>query len=287
MSAYQSLLHHWPEYAMEAALLGLFMVSACLFTALFEHPASAIRRRIGNAVVRRAGIGLAMGLTAVALIYSPWGQRSGAHMNPATTLTFFARGMVAPWDALFYVLAQMIGGALGVAAGAVLLRNAIRHEAIDFVVTMPGRRGSSGAFAGELFISFGMMFMVLVATNDERFAPYTGFFAGLLLLIYVAFEAPLSGMSLNPARSFASAIIARKWRGFWIYLAAPVVGMLLASAAYSSLPLNVPLVLSHRAAAEASPPCAKLNRCTGRNCVFECRNPAKLTQKTEAAPVLP
>jgi aquaporin Z len=90
--------HHWPEYLMEAAGLGLFMVSACLFATLLGHPASPVPQAIDNSLARRLAMGIAMGLMAVSLIYSPWGQRSGAHFNPAVTLTFFRLGKVAPWD---------------------------------------------------------------------------------------------------------------------------------------------------------------------------------------------
>src|SRR5215470_15851056 len=108
---------------MEAAPLSGFMVSACTFATLLEHPAGLGRRVIGSAPARRALMGLAMGLTAVVLIYSPWGQQSGAHMNPATTLTFFLRGKVAPCDAAFYTIAQFVGGGIGVALARLFLRN--------------------------------------------------------------------------------------------------------------------------------------------------------------------
>src|SRR6185436_13047471 len=92
------LRQHWPEYLIEAWALGMFMISAACVTALLEHPASPVHQVIPNAFARRALIGLAMGLTAIALIYSPWGQRSGAHMNPATTLTFLRLGKITLWD---------------------------------------------------------------------------------------------------------------------------------------------------------------------------------------------
>ena len=83
-----SLTHHWPEYVMEAAGLGFFMISACLFGTIFEHPSSPVRQAITDPLPRRVLMGLAMGLTAVTIIYSPWGKQSGAHVNPSVTLAF-------------------------------------------------------------------------------------------------------------------------------------------------------------------------------------------------------
>ncbi len=108
-----ALKHHWPEYLIEAICLGLFMISAFSFATLLEHPSSAVHQAIANATLRRFLMGLAMGGTAIAIIYSPWGQQSGAHINPATTLTFFRLGKVARWDAVFYVAGQFLGGTIG------------------------------------------------------------------------------------------------------------------------------------------------------------------------------
>ena len=97
----RTLRAHWPEYAIEAWALGIFMISAGCFGVLLEASISPLPRAIENADVRRALGGLAMGLTAVVLIYSPWGKRSGAHMNPAVTLAFLRLNHVARWDAAF------------------------------------------------------------------------------------------------------------------------------------------------------------------------------------------
>jgi aquaporin Z len=111
MSAARS---HWPEYVMEAAGLALFMFSAGLFGTLLGDPESPVHRAVASPLLRRALMGLAMGLTAVGIIYSPWGKQSGAHLNPATTLTFLRLGKVAPRDACGYIVAQFLGGLFGV-----------------------------------------------------------------------------------------------------------------------------------------------------------------------------
>src|SRR5712691_2264974 len=101
----RALRDHWPEYACEALELGLFMISAGLFTILFAHPASPVVRALPDEFVRRMLTGIAMGVTAIAIVFSPLGKRSGAHFNPWVTLAFLRLRRVAPADALFYVLA--------------------------------------------------------------------------------------------------------------------------------------------------------------------------------------
>ena len=103
LGALASLRVHWPEYLMEAALLGAFMVSACVFGALYEFPQSPVHQAIMSGFLRRLFMGVTMGLTAIAIIYSPWGKQSGAHINPSVTLTFFRLGKIKFWDALFYI----------------------------------------------------------------------------------------------------------------------------------------------------------------------------------------
>jgi len=217
---------------MEAAGLGLFMVSACLFGALYEYPGSLVHREIGSAFVRRILMGLTMGLTAVAIIFSPWGKQSGAHINPAVTLTFFRLGKIAKWDAIFYIAAQFMGGALGVVLAALLFSAPVSDPAVQFVITLPGARGVWIALCAEFAISFGLMFVVLQVSNHPKLSSYTGFFAGALVATYITLEAPLSGMSMNPARTLGSALSAGVFENLWIYFTAPPLGMLLAADVY-------------------------------------------------------
>lgn len=217
---------------MEAAGLGCFMLSACLFTALFEYPGSLVRQNLNDAFLRRALTGIAMGATAVALIYSPWGQRSGAHLNPSVTLTFLSLGKIRGGDAFFYVVAQFAGGLLGVMLSDRLLGGVLGDASVNYVVTVPGKEGAEVAFWAEFLISGLLMGTVLLTSSTPVLARFTGWFAGTLIAAYVAFEAPLSGMSMNPARTFGSAVPAHLWSSWWVYLTAPVSGMLMAGWIY-------------------------------------------------------
>ncbi len=251
-----ALRHHYPEYLMEAAGLGLFMISASIATAILEHPASLIHQAIADPVLRRLLVGVAMGLTAIALIYSPWGKQSGARLNPAVTLTFLRLGKVDRVDALFYILAQFVGGWLGVVLAGWLLGDALVHPTVNYIVTIPGINGIGIAFLAELAISFGLMLMILIVSNTHQLARWTGLFAGILIATYITLEAPLSGMSMNPARTLASAIPAHNWTAIWVYFTAPLVGMFAAAEVY------VRWVGRH------SVQCAKLHHHNSKRCIF-------------------
>jgi aquaporin Z len=257
-AAVYAVATHWPEYCMEAAELGIFMISACVITALIEYPGSPLRVLLPDPFVRRALIGLAMACTAILLIFSGWGKQSGAHFNPAVTLTFLRLKKIRPWDAFFYVLAQFAGGVLGVLIASALVGMAIAHPTVRYAVTAPNA-GWRVAFLAELIISFFLFLTVLFVSNTKNLARYTGFFSGALVATYITFEAPLSGMSMNPARSFASALPAHAFDGLWIYFLAPPIGMLLAAELYLRL----------RSANAVY--CAKYHHHNGKRCIFNCR----------------
>lgn len=258
----EALKHHWPEYLIEGACLGIFMIAACTFGTFLEYPASPLRQVLPDPLFRRFLMGLAMGGTAIAIIYSPWGKRSGAHINPSTTLTFFRLGMVARHDATLYIASQFIGGLMGVAIAAFLLSSWVSHPAVNYVVTVPGKSGTWPAFAAEIAITFILMTVILHVSNNRRLHKFTGLCAGLLVALYITVEAPISGMSMNPARSFASAVPARYWIDLWIYFTAPFVGMLLAAELY--LRTNGAKTIG----------CAKLHHQNRERCIF-CGKPAE------------
>src|SRR5713226_8095364 len=125
LSALASLRLHWPEYLMEAALLGTFMALACAFGVLYGFPQSPVRRAISSHFLRSLLGGVSMGMTAIAIIYSPWGKQSGAHINPSVTLTFLRLGKIRGWDAFFYITSQFTGAVVGVSLVALLLGKAV------------------------------------------------------------------------------------------------------------------------------------------------------------------
>src|SRR5438128_10613143 len=257
MNMLRSLREHWPEYVCEGTELGLFMVSAGLFTILLHHPRSPVVNFIPSEFTRRMLTGIAMGGTAIALVFSPLGKRSGAHFNPAVTLTFWRLRKVKNWDAFFYVIAQFIGGIAGMFVVALVARMTLSHPAVNYVATLPGPHGMTIAFIAELIIASILMTVVLNVTNTPQLARFTGIFAGCLVATYITLEAPFSGMSMNPARTFSSAFVGHLWTGLWIYFIAPVLAMQLAATLYlrSKRPVY----------------CAKYHHHNNQRCIFNCR----------------
>ncbi len=200
-SAVEALRAHWPEYLMEAGLLGAFMVSACLFGVLYEFPHSPARQAITSSLI-------------------------------SVTFTFFRLGKIKTWDAIFYMAAQFAGAALGVMLVGRSLMRELADPAVRYVVTLPGKHGTAAAIVAECLITLVLMSTVLYVSNHERISRFTGLFAGLLVATYITVEAPFSGMSMNPARTFGSGLSAGVWTGFWIYLIAPLLGMLSAAELY-------------------------------------------------------
>jgi aquaporin Z len=256
LHAAASLRLHWPEYLMEAGEMSLFMFSTCSFATLLQHPASPVRHLVISGIVRRALMGLAIGATIIALIMSLWGKQSGGHINPAMTFAFYRLGKICHWDALFYAVAQFSGATSGVALATFLLRGAPGDGTVRYAVTAPGVYGAAVAFAAELAISFILMITVLLVTNHEMLARYTPYFVGSLYAVNITVETPLSGMSMNPARTFGPAVYGGYWHTLWVYFIAPTVGMLAAAETFLRIRRGV------------APHCAKLHHANDKRCIF-------------------
>jgi aquaporin Z len=217
---------HWKELLIEAWALGTFMISAALCTILIESTIGPEHRILKNLLT-----GLAMGITAIGIIYSPWGRLSGAHMNPAMSFTMLMLKKMDRYTAWLYIAVQFIGGIIGLEIINLFFKDKLMQSNINYVQTLPGPPGILVAFSGEFIISFMLILMVLFSGNEKTTRRYTGLFAGILITLFITFESPLSGMSMNPARTLASAFVAGNFHYVWLYFLAPVAGML--SAAFS------------------------------------------------------
>lgn len=253
---FRTLKNNWKLYLMEAVCLGIFMMSAAFFATVLEYPHSIIHRLIQNDFLRLCLMGVAMGVTAIGIIYSPMGKLSGAHMNPAVTLSFLGLGKIKRHDAIFYILFQLAGGLLAVVVMSALLGEAFRDNHVNYVVTLPGKYGDSVAFLIETGMSFVMMAVVLLSSNHVTTARYTGVVVGIIVASYVIISGPISGFSINPSRTIASAIPAGIYTSFWIYMSAPFIGMFAAAVTYKSLGAKIW--------------CAKMIHSNEYECIFDC-----------------
>ncbi len=177
------------------------------------------------------GIGLVFGLVVMALVYT-LGDISGAHINPAVTLGFWASGqfkakLVAP-----YILSQCSGALL-----ASLLLRALFGNRADMGATLPieieGERLVFQCLILETILTFILMFVILnVATGAKEKGIVVGIVVGGVIALEAIFAGPISGASMNPARSLGPAVASMNFKGFWIYLLAPPIGALLAVPAW-------------------------------------------------------
>jgi aquaporin Z len=232
LTARSAFFANWRLYLYEAAELAIFMVSACICTVVLFHPGYPAPRLFPSAILRRLLMGIGMGLTAVLIIHSPMGKSSGAHFNPAITLTYLRLRKIAVWDAVFYVIFQFAGGVLGVGASSLVLGKRLAGPDVDYAVTIPGVYGTAAAFAAEFFMAALLMGVVLFTSNRPRIATYTSDCVGVLIAFYILLFAPVSGFSINPARTVGSAVFAHVWTAGWVYFIAPLIGMMGVAEAY-------------------------------------------------------
>jgi len=223
---------HWREYLMEAAELATLMFFICSFGTLIYSYDSPLQHWGLSNVAKSFLMGIAVAATTLLIIRSPFGRRTGAHVNPAITLAYFYLARVHRWDTLYYVASQFAGGVVGVLLAHELFGHHLSAPPVCYVITTPGVYGNAIAFAAEFVLSGLLMGVVLFATNRwslARFSPLA--VAGITVFYYVLCPS-LSGFSVNPARSFSSAMFAWIWQGIWIYFAAPGLGMLAAAVIY-------------------------------------------------------
>jgi len=256
----ETLRRHWPEYTVEAGFLALFVLAAGIVSAWLLNPSGAGAALLPDVAARRLLAGTTMGVVLVAMIYSPWGRRSGSHLNPAITLAYLRLGKIGRWDALSYTVAQLAGAF----AGVMLLRHNALLPAATQSTLLSASIGPStewAAFVTELVLSAAAMLLILFTSNHERWFRWTGVLYGLMMVAIVACAAPLSGFGINLARLLAVDISADPATVNWLNLLPPLLGMQLAVEGYR-LFSSRPHVL-----------CGKLVHNTRGRCIFRCHHP--------------
>jgi aquaporin Z len=223
---------HWREYLMEGTELGSLMLSTCIVGTLLYSTDSPLNYLELSRGFRSILMGTAIAMTTFLIIRSPFGRRSGAHFNPAVTLAFFWLRRVHRWDALCYVVAHFVGAVLGVVVAHEILGVHLSSAPVRYLVTTPGAYGKLTAFIAEFVLSGLLMGIVLYASNHRLLVRFSPILVALLTVSYFAFCSSISGFSVNPARTFSSALFAWIWQGIWIYFSAPCLGMLTSAAIY-------------------------------------------------------
>jgi aquaporin Z len=186
---------------------------------------------VSNGALRRLLTGIMFAGGATAVVYSPLGQISGGHINPAVTIAFWRLGKVPTRDAVIYIVMQFLGAFAGAYAAGVAWGPLT--TGVQYAATVPGEGYSwAGALVAETFITFLLVFTIFVCVNKPRIAPRTGLIAGSLVALLVMIEAPVTGTSLNPARTLGPAVLAPNYAALWVYFVGPVAGALIAVAAY-------------------------------------------------------
>jgi len=226
------------HFLMEATGLGIFMISAGFFTILLFHPHFQKIYMVPSPLLRQVIIGCIMGSTAFFIITNSWISRSGAHINPAVTLTFLYLGRISVLESIGYIISQFIGGTLGLYLLDLIMHPYLSANEIKYIVTVPGTVGPIWAAILETCIAIIMMFTVLYLGKGDKTRKWTPYFVGLLVSLYAAFESPYSGFGMNPARTFASAFLSGIWTHYEIYLLCPCLGMFLSAYFFKEHPFH-------------------------------------------------
>ena len=180
--------------------------------------------------VTHLGISFVFGAVVAALIYG-MGHLSGAHFNPAVTLGFWASGFFPQRRVLPYILAQTLGA---IAASALLLTSL--GNVADLGATLPLNDNWFQSLVLETVLTFILMFVILGSGLDRRaHIGFAGLAIGLTVGLEAAFMGPITGASMNPARSLGPAMVGGLWQHHWVYWVAPILGAQLAVIVYRFL----------------------------------------------------
>ncbi|MBD2486187.1 MIP/aquaporin family protein [Aulosira sp. FACHB-615] len=220
----KSLVRCWREALAEA--IGTFIL-------VFAGTGAVMVNSISQNAVSHLGISFVFGAVVAALIYA-LGHLSGAHFNPAVTLAFWTSGFLPKWRVLPYILAQL-GGAIAASALLVISLGKVGNLG----ATLPLNNNWMQALVLEFVLTFILMLIIFGSGLDRRaHIGFAGLAIGLTVAVEAAFMGPITGASMNPARSFAPAFVGGIWQHHWVYWIAPILGAQLAVIVYRQLSNN-------------------------------------------------
>lgn len=197
------------------------------FALVFAGCGAIVTDATRDGALGATGVAAVFGLIIMAMIYAT-GHLSGAHINPAVTIAFTLTRHFPIRDAVAYVAAQLAGAT----AGALLLLAAWSDKPAALGATVPSV-GAGTALVYETVLTALLMFVIVAVATDTRAVGAAAAIAiGGTVALDALFGGPLTGASMNPARSFGPALAAGEWRDFWVYVVGPVSGAALGAGAY-------------------------------------------------------
>jgi len=201
-----------------------------VFALVFAGCGAAVANAEYGEALGTVGIGLVFGLVIMVMVYAT-GHLSGAHINPAVTLAFVLTRHFPRNEAAAYIAAQAAGATLA----AVLLLAVWPDQPAELGATVP-TIGAGSALAYEIVLTAFLMFVIMAVATDTRAVGAAAAIAiGGTVALDALFGGPVTGASMNPARSFGPALASGTWTDFWIYLAGPIIGAAAGALAYQSI----------------------------------------------------
>jgi len=223
----------WRLFFSEAVGTAVLVFGGLSVVVVMFGDGSPMGRIVPNERLRTALSAFLFGCVGTAVTLSRVGKESGAHINPAVTMGFWMMRKLDTRAAAGYIVAQLLGASLGALP---LLAWGSMGRSIAFGATIPGQGyATSTVVIGEAVTTFALITVLCVFLGFRPLRRYTPFTMPLLYAVMVPLEAHISGTSTNPARTFGPALISGRWDGWWIYWVGPMLGMLAAILACSSL----------------------------------------------------